>query len=162
MNQKLGKRKRREQAGFGNLLIGSRAERRHISDDAAVTDDAAADGELRMYHGGGRGLAVGEYILTADLIGRSNTYGHAPEGVYRKDRVYITGFLQDAQLFACKDNDDPVVYVVEPVGELEPDDDNKTPGRSFACASAKIVAVEEIPARTIQQARNAIRANLRQ
>jgi hypothetical protein len=72
------------------------------------------------------------------------------------DRVYITGYLQDAQLFAAKDNEDPVVYVVEPVGELEPDNDNKTPGRSFACTSAKIVAIQKISAKKIQQARNAV------
>jgi hypothetical protein len=109
-----------------------------------------------MYHGGDRGLRVGDYILPPEKTGRSNTSGVAPEDVYRRDRVYITEHLQDAKLFAAKNNEDPVVYVVEPVGELEPDDDNKTPGRSLACTSAKIVAVREISAKEIQQARNAV------
>lgn len=132
MNSKVGKRKRREQAGLA-----------------------------RIYHGGGRGLAIGAFILPASETGIANcTVDTVPD--YRSDRVYVTHHLQDAQLFAAKDNEDPVVYVVDPVGDLEPDGDNQNPGRSFACERAKIVAVIKISARKIQQARNAVRMKMLQ
>jgi len=127
VNQRLGTRKRKQQGGVAAL-----------------------------YHGGNRGLRVGDFILPPEKTGRSNTFGFAPTDVYRMDRVYITGHLQDAQLFAAKNNKEPVVYVVNPVGELEPDHDNKTVGRSFACTSAKIVAIRPISPKKVRQARNAV------
>lgn len=126
MNSKLGKRKQKELAA-----------------------------QTRVYHGGGRGLAVGDFIKPATETGIFNcTVETVPD--YRSDRVYVTHHLQDAKLFASKDNEDPVVYVVETIGELEPDGDNRSPGRSFSCERAKITAVIEIPVKEIQQARNAV------
>lgn len=133
MNGKLGKRKRR-------LL--------------------AADIK-RFFHGGNRGLVVGDYIFPPSETGISNAKGKVPDSIYKADRAYVTNFLVDAQYFASKDNVDPVVYVVEPAGDLEPDDDNKSPGRSYACTSAKIVAVQEISKKKIRQARNAAWLNSR-
>ena len=82
-----------------------------------------------------------------------------PDNIYKADRAYVTNFLVDAQYFAAKDNVDPVVYVVEPEGELELDDDNKNPGRSYACTRARIVAVQHISKKKVRQARNAARLN---
>lgn len=133
MNGKLGKRKRR-------ILVAD---------------------TKRFFHGGNRGLAVGDYILPSSETGISNVKGKVPDNIYKTDRAYVTNFLVDAQYFASKDNFDPVVYVVEPGGDIEPDDDNTSPGRSYACTRAKIVAVQEISKKKIRQARNAAWLNSR-
>jgi hypothetical protein len=104
-------------------------------------------GKVRYYHGGNRGLKVGGYVLPPSMTEARD----APHDLHRKDRVYVTAELTDAQFFAAA-SQDPVVYEVEPVGDLEDDPDCRLPGRSYACERAKIIAVHKIPGKAIKKA----------
>jgi hypothetical protein len=109
----------------------------------------------RYFHGGNRGLKIGDYILPPSVTGRDSLSNYGAQKVCRKDRVYVSVARTDAQLFASRsDNDNPIVYEVEPEGELEPDPDCIS-GASFACEKAKIVAVHKISGKSIKKARKA-------
>ncbi len=110
----------------------------------------------RYFHGGNSGLKRGEYILPPSETGRDSASDFGAQIVHRRDRVYVSTSLTDAQLFASA-NADPVVYEVEPEGELTPDPDCKS-GVSFACPKAKIVAVHKISRKKIRRARAVLRA----
>jgi lysyl-tRNA synthetase, class I len=71
----------------------------------------------RYFHGSNRGRKVGDYILPPSETGRASASDFGAEIVHRKDRVYVTTSLTDAQLFASGSLK-PVVYEVEPEGEL--------------------------------------------
>lgn len=108
---------------------------------------------VRYFHGGKRGLAVGGYILSPSVTGARCVSDYAPMGgLHRKDRVYVTTELVDAQFFAAA-SQKPIVYEVEPEGNLEDDPDCRRPGKSFACEKAKIVAIHRVPGEAIMQAR---------
>jgi hypothetical protein len=87
------------------------------------------------FHGGNRGLKVGDDILPPSNTDQESASDFGAEAVHRKDRVY-----------------NPVVYEVEPEGELEPDPDCIS-GVSFACPKAKIIAIHEISVETIEKYR---------
>jgi hypothetical protein len=108
---------------------------------------------VRYFHGGGRGLKVGGYILPPSLtkVWSTPDYGEMG-GLHRKDRVYLTTELVDAQFFAAA-SQDPTVYEVEPIGTLEDDPDCRRPGRSYACEKAKIIAIHRVPGKSIKKAR---------
>jgi hypothetical protein len=108
----------------------------------------------RYFHGGDRGLKVGEYILPPSETGRTSASDFGAQIVHRKDRVYVTTSLTDAQLFAAGSHE-PVVYEVEPQGELAPDSDC-TSGVSFTCPKAKIIAVHRISGKKIRKARKVL------
>ena len=74
--------------------------------------------------------------------------------VHRKDRVYVSTALTDAQLFASG-NPEPIVYEVEPDGDIEPDPDCKS-GVSYTCRRAKIVSIHKIPGKQIKKARKVL------
>jgi hypothetical protein len=105
----------------------------------------------RYFHGGDRGLKVGDHILPPSNTGQESAsdFGAAP--VHRRDRVYVSKGQSHAEFFASG-TPDPIVYEVEPEGKLEPDRDC-TSGVSFACPKAKIVAIHEISAETIEKYR---------
>jgi hypothetical protein len=113
----------------------------------------------RYFHGGNRGLKVGDYILPPSETGRNSASDFGAQIVHRKDRVYATTSLTDAQLFASGSHD-PVVYEVEPEGELAPDPDC-TSGVSFTCPKAKIIAIHRISGKNIKKARKALIAGSR-
>jgi hypothetical protein len=57
----------------------------------------------RYYHGGNKGLSVGDYILPAATTGAESTSDLvATFGNHRRDRVYVSTVLKDAQLFAAR------------------------------------------------------------
>jgi hypothetical protein len=99
----------------------------------------------RFFHGGVSGLEIGEYILPPSITNRPQN-GIAPSHIRRKDRVYVTPSLTDAQLFAAH-HPGPLIYEVEPEGGIEDDPDHKIPGIS------RIIAIQEIPADKLQAAR---------
>jgi hypothetical protein len=115
--------------------------------------DASAKSAARYFHGGKRGLKVGDYILPASVTGRESASNFGVQN-HRKDRVYVSTTLTDAQLFASASLD-PIVYEVNPEGELAPDPDCRS-GVSFTCPKAKIVSVHKIPGKTIKKARKAL------
>ena len=129
--------------------------------DRAIADCMTnAKSITRYFYGSNRGLKVGEYILPPLVTGRDSLANYGAHKVCRKDRVYVSVAQTDAQGFACRsENKDPVVYEVEPEGELEADPDCAS-GVSFACEKAKIVAVHKIPGKNIKKARKEILARL--
>ena len=108
----------------------------------------------RYFHGSNRGRKVGDYILPPSETGRASASDFGAEIVHRKDRVYVTTSLTDAQLFASGSHE-PVVYEVEPEGELASDPDC-TSGVSFTCPKAKIIAVHKISGKKIRKARKVL------
>jgi hypothetical protein len=109
------------------------------------------------FHGGDRGLQVGDYILPpseTDVTGMSHP-------LYQRDRAYITPSIIDAYFYASDpDNHKPVVYVVKPEGEIEPDPDCNRSGGSFACRRAKIIAIKKVPGKVIMKNRKAMIRNM--
>jgi rifampin ADP-ribosylating transferase len=108
---------------------------------------------VRYFHGGRRGLVVGGYILPPleTKVPSTPDYGEMG-GLHRKDRVYVTTALVDAQFYAAA-SQDPIVYEVEPRGNLEDDPDCRGPGRSYACEKAKIIAIHKVRGKLIKKAR---------
>jgi hypothetical protein len=73
-------------------------------------------------------------------------------GLHRKDRVYVTTELTDAQFYAAA-SQDPIVYEVEPQGPIENDPNCRGPGISYACERAKIIAIHKVRGKSIKKAR---------
>ena len=109
----------------------------------------------RYFHGGQRGLRVGEFILPPSETGRWCTSDIVPNKVHRRDRVYVTPAKSGAVLYAAVQHE-PIIYEVEPVGPLEHDDDCSEKGLSFSCERAKIVAAHKVPGKLIKQARKVL------
>jgi hypothetical protein len=70
----------------------------------------------------------------------------------RIDRVYVTKDIAGAMFFASRAHN-PTVYEVTPEGDIEDDPDYKTPGISFACPKAKIIALYNVPDEVIRRNR---------
>jgi hypothetical protein len=105
----------------------------------------------RYFHGGNRGLNVGDYILPQSktgVIGMSHP-------LCRKDRVYVTPDIVDARFYASNAAS-PVVYEVTPEGDTKPDPDCNRPGGSFRCEQAKIIAIQKIPGKVVKKNKKAM------
>jgi Rifampin ADP-ribosyl transferase len=102
----------------------------------------------RYFHGGNRGLRVGDYILPPSVTGGESASDFGAENIHRKDHVYVSTSVSHAQFFASG-NKEPVVYEVQPEGELAPDPDCRS--RSFSCLKAKIISVYKIPGKIIKK-----------
>jgi len=111
----------------------------------------------KHYHGGNRGLRVGEFILPPAETGRQCTSDLVANQVHRRDRAYITPDIAAASLYASV-HQQPTVYEVLPEGELEPHPDCFEPGLSWACRRAKIIAIHKVPGKVIKKARAALRS----
>ena len=117
----------------------------------------AAEGSMtqkpiaRYFHGGNRGLKVGDDILPPSNTDQELASDFGAEAVHRKDRVYVSKGQSHAEFFASG-RPNPVVYEVEPEGELVPDPDCIS-GVSFACPKAKVIAIHEISVETIEKYR---------
>ena len=109
---------------------------------------------VRYFHGGNRGLKVGDCILPPSETGRASASDFGAQIVHRKDRVYVTTSLDDAQFFASG-GQNPIVYEVEPEGEPAPDPDCSS-GVSFTCPRAKIIAVHKIRGKIIKKHQKAM------
>lgn len=112
---------------------------------------------MKQYHGGNRGLRVGEFILPPVDTGRRSTSDIIVNRVHRRDRVYITPDMAAASLYASV-HAQPTIYEVVPEGDIEPDPDCFCPGLSSACPRARIVAVHKVPGKVIKKARAALLA----
>lgn len=109
----------------------------------------------RFFHGGQRGLKIGEMILPPSVTKARCTSDLIPNRVHRRDRVYVTPDKASALLYAAVQRY-PTIYEVEPLGVLEHDSDCNLAGLSFACERAKIVAVDKVPGKLIKRARKAL------
>jgi hypothetical protein len=112
--------------------------------------------KVTYFHGGNRGLQVGDYILPQSETGAE----YAPHELHRKDRAYITPSIDAANFYGSKPwHKNPVVYVVKPEGEIEADPDCNVPGGSFACQKARVIAIKKIPGKVIKKHRKAMLKN---
>lgn len=100
--------------------------------------------ETKFFHGGVRGLSVGDWILPPTETKTDRTLVHYVDAVtmgaeyVRPDKVYVTTAQRAARAFAaCLPNG--TLYEVLPEGELEVDPDCSPIG--FMCDRAKIVRV---------------------
>lgn len=78
---------------------------------------------MTWYHGGPAGIRG--LILPASVTGVRNATDLCPEldtQHVRRDRVFLTNSLIHALMFASV-QERPMIYEVEPLGELEPDPD---------------------------------------
>lgn len=112
---------------------------------------------MKQFHGGNRGLRVGEFILPPAETGKLSTSDIIANRVHRRDRVYVTPDIAAASLYASV-HQQPTVYEVQPDGVVEPDPDCIEPGLSWACPRARIVAVHKVPGKVIKKARAALRS----
>ncbi|MCY1080321.1 hypothetical protein [Archangium lansingense] len=114
-----------------------------------------ASTRVTYWHGGVSGLHVGDYILPPSVTGTQHILsvwdGHEEvRPGYRRDRVYLTGEMAVAEVFAamCFPSSG-WVYRVVPEGQLEVDPDSGEPGMSWVCARARIVEVIELDLLTV-------------
>lgn len=101
-----------------------------------------------LYHGGQTGLRVGQLLLPPSVTGVKPADERATyaEGVYRRDRVYMTTDPEQARMFAALHESGRAgragdVYRVEPLQGLERDRDCVTPGLSWQAPCARIVGI---------------------
>ena len=91
----------------------------------------------KYYHGGPRGRKRGSLILPPSITGKVSTADIMQSAVCDKSKVYITTEYSAALLYAgC--HRDGVVYLVDPIGDLEHDKDCDSPGLSFCCEKARV------------------------
>jgi hypothetical protein len=107
------------------------------------------------YHGGNRGLRIGDKILPPKITGRTSTSDYIANNVHRRDRIYVTPDIAAASLYASV-HQEPTVYEVVPEGSLGHDPDCDQPGLSFECDKASIVRVHKVPGKIIKRARKAL------
>ena len=111
---------------------------------------AAERGGSRYWHGGQRGLSVGEYLLPPEESGYRHGSGEYMDAYerrssgYRFDRVYLTTIRAAAVMYAALHPSGGCVYEVQPEGELEPDPDCIEPGLSMAVQRARIIALHHL------------------
>lgn len=70
-------------------------------------------------------------------------------GLHQRDRVYVTTDLVVAQDFAAT-KQLPIVYEVEPEGNIEKDADCDA-GHSYSCERAKIIRILRVPGKKIKK-----------
>lgn len=99
---------------------------------------------IKYYHGGVKGLSVGDWILPPSVTKTDRTLVQYVDALtlgaehVRPEKVYITTAIRAAKAFAaCLPNGS--VYEVEPEGELEIDPDCAP--ISFMCNRARIVRI---------------------
>lgn len=109
----------------------------------------------KYFHGGQRGLRIGDYILPPSETGKSCTSDYIVNQVHRRDRVYVVTDFTGAALYAVV-QPVPAIYEVTPIGVLEPDADCNLAGLSFSCERAKIVAIHKLPGKFIKKARKVL------
>jgi hypothetical protein len=136
MNQKLGKRKRQR------LEAKARVMANKLGDDR------------RYFHGGNAGLEIGDYIRSPAETGAKQN-GSVPSHIRGKDHIYMVRELVKAAPWAAH-HPNPIIYEVEPEGDVEDDPDVDEPGLSYRCPKAKIVAIHHVPADMLAAARKTV------
>lgn len=99
------------------------------------------------YHGGVRGLRVGDLLLPPTETGAPHCADFAPADLdashIRRDRVYLARNQRDAAVYAGMQPGGGDLYEAEPIGEVEPDADyiGDEPGYSVQVTAARVVRV---------------------
>jgi len=112
---------------------------------------------IAYYHGGVRGLRLGDQLLPADTTGAPAAISFMPGDAgrhVRTDRVFVTTDPNAAMLFGAMypHKKGGWLYIVEPSDDLEPDPDYLAPDcASFQCSSATVLLARPIPLRFVRQ-----------
>lgn len=107
------------------------------------------------WHGGPAGRQRNNYLLPPIVTGSKSVSDLVPNNVHRRDRVYVTTSYKAALLYASGFRKG-VVYLVEPVGDLEQDPDCFDPTLSFQCDRARVLKVIKPKPWEIKMARQAL------
>lgn len=111
---------------------------------------------VRFFHGGPRGLAVGDHILPAAEVGHARSVdGPVPiEGIEDAAWVHVTTDRDLAVTYASTIAGGGCLYEVAPPWPLRVNHDSVRPDISFRCLRAEIIAIHEIsPDETARRAR---------
>lgn len=108
---------------------------------------------VQWYHGSHAGIAVGEWIVP----GRDINFPAACHvwdigtGMPRRylRYVYLTSDLDSAARYACQHRD-PMVYIVEPDGPVEPAADCSTQSTSRQCARVRVISCAPLSDRVLR------------
>lgn len=107
------------------------------------------------FHGGPRGLKG--FVLPAIVTSAPSCSSYGGAGIHRRDRVYVTTDPHTALMYACGQPKSGSVYVVEPIGHLEPDPDwLGEPGGSMQCERAAIVKERPVTGKLMKRVRRQI------
>ena len=107
------------------------------------------------YHGGNAGLKVFGFIQPPSVTGSWTTANMRGGEVCKRDRVYVTTSFEAAAMFASV-HGIPTVYTVQPIGDLEQDEDCSKDGLSFACKRARIVSKWKLDREAIDNCRKVL------
>lgn len=104
-------------------------------------------------HGGPAGIEPGAMLLPPAITGAPCFSDVGYESVHRRDRVYLTTSANLATYFAtARYGRQGAVYIVEPIGEIEPDPDwHGEPGTTVCTSSARVIEAHK-PAEAIADA----------
>lgn len=94
---------------------------------------------MTLFHGGVRGIKVGEHILPPKITKAPCLSDFGAESVHRRDRVYLTTSYSAALLYAAGVNG--FIYECEALSELEKDPDCTQEGLSYQCEKAKVLRI---------------------
>lgn len=95
---------------------------------------------ITYWHGGPAGIPRGAFLLPPVVTRARSCSDHGAAGVHRRDRVYVTTDRAAALLYAAGHRRG-VLYLVEPLGTLEPDPDCTALGLSWQCEKARVLRV---------------------
>ena len=107
---------------------------------------------MDFWHGGVRGLKIGDFILPPNLTKKPCLSDFGAASVHRRDRVYVTTQQEAALLYAAGVGG--FIYKCTPIGVVEDDPDCILIGLSYQCEKAHITGV-------IKPKRNDIKRALR-
>lgn len=108
-----------------------------------------------FWHGGPSGRQRGALLLPPSVTGSKSVSDLVPNNVHRRDRVYVTTSYKAALIYAAGFRKG-VVYLVEPVGDLEQDPDCYDPTLSFQCGRARVLKVIKPKPWEIEMARKVL------
>lgn len=119
------------------------------------------------FHGGAPGLKQDDLILPAQELGirAGADYLEGDTSHVRRDRVFISSRFSVAAAFASTtpdEQDRAWVYMVQPIGEIEPDPDysGEDPDESRQCERARVRKVIRLSRRDTRLIRGALLSGL--
>lgn len=99
--------------------------------------------KTRYFHGGIDGLLPGQYLLPPDETKTPSISAYMGK-LCRTDHVYVTTDVHAAMMYAAASTVGSTVYEVQPIGELEHDEDCNEKGLSYSCPKARILFAKKM------------------
>lgn len=115
---------------------------------------------VRFYHGGPKGLAVGEHILPATEVGHARSLDREipTDGIDDAAWVHVTTERDLAATYASTVAGGGCVYEVAPPWPLRVNRDSSRPDINFRCRRAEIKAVHEVDPREMERRGRMVRS----